>query len=217
MKPWLVFFGASYHEERARPWALAMSPTLSNSSVALQILQQSTPQTQSAADKPSTAHDVLAITGGVSNTQTSAGRSAIALAQARISESYFSVHYVDTEKMKVRLYERAGQALGIEMADFDSSAAYGTAIKRAFLELKVQPGSDEAITEIEKNLGLDKLGISLWGLIKAILDPAGEDSAKLDKALKKLTGEDAKGDQDDSDQKAALNLFRSDEIGIYSF
>lgn len=193
-----------------------MSSILSNSSVALQILQQST-QTQSPADTASTAHDVLAITGGVSNTQASGGRSAIALARARISESYFSVHYVDIEKMKVRLYERAGQALGIEMADFDSSAAYGTAIKRAFLELKVQPGSDEAIAEIEKNLGLDKLGISLWGLIKAILDPAGEDSAKLDKALKKLTGEDAKGDQDDSDQKAALDLFRSDEIGIYSF
>jgi hypothetical protein len=194
-----------------------MSSTLSSSSVALQILQQSTPQTQSIADRTSTPHDVLAITGGVASTQASGGRSAIALAQARISESYFSVHYVDTEKMKVRLYERAGRALGIEMADFDSSAAYGTAIKRAFLELKVQPGGDEAIAEIEKNLGLDKLGISLWGLINAILDHNGEDGVKLDKALKKLTGEDARGDRSDSGKKAALDLIQSDEIGIYSF
>ncbi len=194
-----------------------MSSIFPNNSVALQILQQSTPQTQSLADRASTAYDVLDITGGVASTQTSGGRSAIALAQARISESYFSVHYVDIEKMKVRLYERAGQALGIEMSDFDSSAAYGTAIKRAFLELKVQPGGKEAIVEIEKDLGLDKLGISLWGLIKAILDPTGEDSVKLDKALKKLTGEDAKGDQDDSGKKAALDLIQSDEIGIYSF
>lgn len=209
-------FRRFHHEGRASPGP-DMSSIFPKNSVALQILQQSTPQTQSLADKASAAHDLLAIAAGVSNPHGSGGRSAIAQAQARISESFFSVHQVDANQMKVRLFERAGLAFGIEMADFDSSAAYGTAIKRAFMELKAKPGGEQAIAEIEKNLGLDKLGISLQSLISAILDPLGEDSVELDNALKKLTGEDAKGDRDGSDQRAALDRIRADDIGIYGF
>ena len=62
------------------------------------------------------------------------------------------------------------------------------------------------IAGLEKNLGLDKLGITLDDLISAIDSPVGESAKKLDEALKELAGGEHKGAPGD---------LRPDAAGLY--
>jgi hypothetical protein len=94
-------------------------------------------------------------------------------ARAKISDAMFSVNSVDPTEMKVKLIERLGEEFGIKQSDYKSMASYGTDIRRAIEEPKAKPGSAQAITAIEKKLGLDKLGISLDDLVDATIDPNG--------------------------------------------
>jgi len=118
----------------------------------------------------------------------------------------FSVNNTDSTQMKARLFERVGQAFGIKQDDYKSLFAYGSAIKKAVDDLKQK--SPSAVTQIEKKLGLDELGVSLDTLVNAVVDPQGSDGDKLDAALKKSLGEHDKGkDKGVSPQP--------DEIGVY--
>ncbi|TIT70995.1 MAG: hypothetical protein E5W56_22360, partial [Mesorhizobium sp.] len=64
--------------------------------------------------------------------------------------------------------------------------SYGSAVKNAVEALKRQ--SPSAIAEIERQLGLDQLGISLDTLVNAIVDPTGGDRDRLDAAPEKHLG-----------------------------
>ncbi len=108
------------------------------------------------------------------------GANGLLQARGRITEALFSTNSVDPLAMKMRLIERVGEQLGISMDDFDSQLSYGLELKRATSEL-----SQFDILALEKELGLDELGITLDTLINAIIDPAGEDDDRLDAALAK--------------------------------
>lgn len=127
-------------------------------------------------------------------------------AQAKISQSMFSVSSLNVTATKVRLMERAGKEFGIDQADYESVFSYGLAVKNAVEALKRQ--SPSAIAEIERQLGLDQLGVSLDTLVNAIVGPQSGDSDRLDAALQEHLGEIAKGEGN------ATSL-QPDEIGLY--
>ncbi|TGR40181.1 MULTISPECIES: hypothetical protein [unclassified Mesorhizobium] len=114
----------------------------------------------------------------------------------------FSVDSLNVTAMKVRLMERAGNEFGIDQGDYESVTSYGSAVGKAVEALKRQ--TPAAIVEIERQLGLDQLGIALDMLVNAITDP--HDSDRLDAALETHLGKTA------SDEATSL---QPDEIGLY--
>lgn len=174
-----------------------MSSLTALNSATLLILQ---PQRQQPAVQ-SPATDLVATINGAA----SPAGSPLTQAQGKINESMFSVNNTDSTQMKARLFERVGQEFGIKQDDYKSLFAYGSAIKKAVDDLKQK--SPSAITQIEKKLGLDELGVSLDTLVNAIVDPQGSDGDKLDAALKKYLGE--------HDNKGNGASLQPDEIGVY--
>ncbi|TGP20196.1 MULTISPECIES: hypothetical protein [unclassified Mesorhizobium] len=165
-----------------------MSPLSVLNNTALPILQ---PQRPPATARSAT--DSLAGSG-----------SSLVQAPAGISQSMFSVNSLNVTATKVRLMERAGKEFGLDQADYESVFSYGSAVKNAVEALKRQ--SPSAIAEIERQLGLDQLGISLDTLVNAIVDPTGGDRDPLDAAPEKHLGEIA------GDEAAWI---QPDEIGLY--
>jgi hypothetical protein len=181
-------------------------PSLSAlNSAALLILLQPRPSSTAG----SAGADLVAGIDGVSSPTGSGFGSPLMQAQAKISESMFSVNSIDPTAMKVRLIERVGKEFGIDQDDYESLHSYGSAIKKAVDALKLK--SPSVLHEIEKKLGLDELGVSLDTLVNAIMDPTGNDGDKLDAALGKHLRDFAK----DKGKAAALTSIQPDEIGLY--
>ncbi|UVK46274.1 hypothetical protein BPNPMPFG_001898 [Mesorhizobium sp. AR07] len=177
-----------------------MSSVFPVNTTALLILQQPSPLARSVGDS-------LADTGGVSGLAGTGAGSPLTLAQVKISDM-FSVNRVDPTAEKVRLIERLGEEFGIRQSDYTSMVAYGADIRRAVEALIAKPGSSLVILQIEKRLGLDKLGISLDELVNATIDPNGHDGKKLDAALKKQVGDGGKSE-------GFSGPLQFDEIGLY--
>lgn len=140
------------------------------------------------------------------SSHSAVGAAASPLMQAKPTApaSKFSLDNLNITATKVRLMERAGNEFRIDQAEYDSVSSYGTAIKNAVEALKRQ--SPSAIAEIERQLGLDQLGVSLDRLVDAIADPRGSDSKRLDAALKQHADGPGEGDA------ASIQL---DELGLY--
>lgn len=174
--------------------AMSLSPL---NSAALLILQ---PQRQSSS--AGSAADALV--ASVNRVGAPGAGSPLVQAQGKINDSMFSVNNVDATEMKTRLLERVGKEFGIDQKDYDSLSSYGAAVKNAVDALLRK--SPFAASEIEKKLGLDKLGVTLQNVVNAMIDPGGSDDDKLDAALKRQLGEPDKG-------KNASARF--DELGRY--
>jgi len=179
-------------------------------STALLTLRQAT--LQPSDDKAKPADQILAAANGLASGDTGAGTSAEA--RAKINGALFDRSVPDSLQMKISLMRRLGEEFGLDMDKFESQAAFGAAIERAVGAIKIQDGGVLMLTEIERKLGLDKLGISLDTLVNAIIDPDSDDSDKLDAALKTHLGELAGAGEKDGGQGAAA-LVRTDEDGLY--
>lgn len=118
--------------------------------------------------------------------------------------SKFSLDNLNITATKVRLMQRAGNEFRVDQAEYDSVSSYGKAIKNAVEALKRQ--SPSAIADIERQLGLDQLGVSLDTLVGAIVDPRGSDSERLDAAFKQHADGPGEGD--------AASI-QPDELGLY--
>lgn len=135
-------------------------------------------------------------------------------AQDGLSGALFDRQHPNFMTEKIRLIERAGLEFGIGQSDYDSSSAYGAAIRRAFEAIKLQPGGIFTLAKIAENLGLGELGVSLDTLINAISEPGGDDSKRLDAGLKakyepdRLLAREASPGQ-------LRNMIIFDEIGLY--
>lgn len=175
---------------------------------ALLVLRQSALAPQSLAQRAPAQESLLATANG------SPEASPAAKSRGRIAEALFDRSAPDVTEMKVHLYERLGKAFGISMEDFDSPGAFGSAIAEKISQMKRDPGGSMALMEIEKKLGLDKLGISLDTLVDAIINVGGDSDKKLTEALVRKLGEDASTDRKDGAVSGALQLQR-DEIGLY--
>lgn len=170
-------------------------------SAALQILQPPVSVTAAKRDEAGT-DDMIAIANG-QTTMVAVGRQPAAAA-SQVSEAMFSVNAVSVTKMKLDLIDKAGKALGVNQADYDSRNDFVDAMRRALGRLKLE-GGQAAVMGLEKELGLDKLGVSIEDVIDSADDPEAND--KLTKALERENG---KTDLKDEDLAA-----KPDEIGLY--
>lgn len=86
-------------------------------------------------------------------------------------------------KLKVALYQKMGEALGVRMEDYPSASDYGAALRGAVARLKSQdPAAWPAFqARVEHELGLDKLGVSLDEAIDSLTD--AESAKKMNEAL----------------------------------
>lgn len=157
----------------------AMSSTLNT---ALVILQQ---QRLPPAARPAASIDSVS------------GPAASPVTHDEPAVSEFTLDSLNITATKVRLMQQAGKEFAVDQTDYESVSSYGSAIKNAVEALKRQ--SPSAVAKIERQLGLDQLGVPLDTLVNAIIGQGG-DSDRLDTALKQHAGRE--GDQ-------------PDELGLY--
>lgn len=154
-------------------------------SAALAVLQQANAFADaSRQDKPG-LDKIVAVANGLDD-KISVSKQPTQ-AQSKISEAMFSVTSVDIVKMKLDLIDRTGKALGVDQADYTSREDFVAAIQRAVGHLKLEGGL-QAVFALEKEIGLDKLGLSIDDVINSARDPDSDD--KVTKALEKQTGQD---------------------------
>lgn len=183
-----------------------MMPVSNANSAALLILQRADAVSAAAENGKSSSDSLIPIANGQSG---KVGASKLPTrAQSGIAESMFSVNYVSINKLKLRLIERVGKALGVYQDDYGSRDEFAAALRKAVGRLELE-GGQAAVTGLEKELGLDKLGVSLEDVINSAKDPEKND--KLTKALENEYGKE-KGDAEVSNALAV----RSDEIGLYN-
>lgn len=162
--------------------------------------------------QPKSAPDsVLELSTGRSSEGNGAMRPALQ-AQASATRSVFDRQIPDVNEIKVNLMERLGKEFNISLDDFDSSRAFGLAIKSVVQQIKIQTDGRTYLVEIERKLGLDKLGVSIDTLIGAMIDPKGHDNEKLEAALRTNLDDFA-----DTKDKKAVAAFLSEETGLYGF
>jgi hypothetical protein len=178
-----------------------MTP-VSSATIALRILQQPS-AASGASQKAATGADLTAIANG------QAGQASGIATSAQTADALFGVNSPNLNKMKIDLFKRVGEALGVNESDYDSPEAYGAALKKVVAQIKLDPNAQQLISGIEKDLGLDKLGVSLDTVINAIIDPKGDDGKKLDAALEKKV-------DDGHASKSKGSAVISDDIGLYS-
>jgi len=179
-----------------------MTP-VSSATLALQILQRTDGAKSNTTRNESTDN----LTVAASRTVT---KGPAAAASAQTGDALFSVNSPNLNKMRIDLIKRVGDEFGIKESDYDSPSAYGAAIKQKIAEINRQPNSQQEIDRIEKELGLDKLGLSLYEVANAIMDPKGDDARKLDAALEKQIGTN-----NHSKPQQSLSI-KSDDIGLYT-
>ncbi|MCC7252689.1 hypothetical protein [Hyphomicrobium sp.] len=189
-----------------------MPSTLSLNSTALLILEQVRPSPASAVKQRPAADQLVAAANGVPI--GGAGKPSRA-AQAKIVEAMFSANTVDANKLKIKLMERLGKEFGFSPGDFETSAAFGAAVRDAVGQLKMQEGGHQIVAAIEKKLGLDKLGLTLDALVNALIDPESEDGLKLETALRKQAAEEAKASGKDAARALLTLMTQRDEAGLY--
>ncbi len=189
-----------------------MSTTSSlNSSAALQILQQASAPTLSKKEEeaPSAGSVILAAANGVAIPSVGGAQSQ---AKAKISDAFMDSP-IDIQQLKFNLMRRLGEELGVKMDDFEDPRDYGSAIREVIGKIKASPTGAMYLAKLEKDLGLDKLGISIDDLVDAISSPDGDGGKKLDAALRAETGEDARKAAED--MQTVMRGVKTDETGLY--
>lgn len=188
-------------------------PTISTTSTtALLLLQQTngSPTAATTAAKPS-ASDIIT---SIASRQTKAGKVSVTAqpspGESKVAEQMFGVNNSSITKQKLDLIDRTGKALGVDQADYDSRDAFVDAMQKALGQLKIQ-GGDAAVHGLEKQLGLDELGVSLQDVIDSAKDPDAND--KLTKALKRQAG--IFGNDSTNDDPTPNLGAQTDDIGLY--
>ncbi|SER63209.1 hypothetical protein SAMN03159406_00750 [Rhizobium sp. NFR03] len=184
-----------------------MTYALNVGSTALSILRQpSSVRVADIQDSPAASNLIL-----VANGQSSSD-SPPAASQAKIAKTLFSLNATDVTKMKLDLIERTGKALGVNSDYYVSNGDFVAAMREAVAKIKAQPTGETALLAIEKDLGLDKLGISITDVIDSAAGGSGED--KVTRALEKqASGHDSDKSTVDASRVLAIDV---DDIGRYN-
>lgn len=171
---------------------------------------QSARSMSGAVATPSVSDTITSIAGS----QTKAGKVSVTTqpgpGESKVVEQMFGVNNSSIIKQKLDLIDRTGKALGVDQADYDSRDAFVDAMQKALGQLKIQ-GGDAAVHGVEKQLGLDKLGVSLQDVIDSARDPEAND--KLTQALKRKAG--MFGDDKDGNDTSPSLLVQTNDIGLY--
>lgn len=95
-------------------------------------------------------------------------------AKDKITSALFSANHSDANEVKIQLIERLAKKLGIDTDEARSSYSLGKALEDALKALG-PTGSDE----LEEELGLKDMDVSIQTLLAAIKNPYGDDNQRL--------------------------------------
>lgn len=176
---------------------------------ALLILQQAAKMARTADQSEASANDIIALAHGSPNKTGSTMQPS--KVHSKISESLFSVNKISVVEEKLKLIERAGEALGVKQGDYASRDDFVEAANNAINKILRQVDGHRVIAQIEYDLGLNKLGVSLSDLVNSAKDPERRDNvtAALEKRLGNSKQEDQKIDPKN------MSIFQ-DDAGTYS-
>jgi hypothetical protein len=105
-------------------------------------------------------------------------------AKDKIASALFSATNVDPNEVKIKLIDRLAEKLGIDTDEARSNYTLGKELEDALKGLGSNGTSD-----LEKDLGLDEMGVSAATLLKAIQNPYGDDNQRLmDGINRKING-----------------------------
>ena len=183
-------------------------------SAALASLQQLNKVTTISKQLPSAADSLIAVATGQTNKVAVSKQPT--QAQSKVSEAMFSMSKDSIAKQKLDLIERTGRALGVERSDYSSMDEFVAAMKKVYGEIKVQPGGMGALRALERQLGLDKLGLTIADVIERAQDGGSND--KVTKAFERQ----AKKEKDEasgtgSDQAIQIDTAAANLYGLLSF
>jgi hypothetical protein len=119
---------------------------------------------------------------------------------AKLSQQLFSLDNQSVSKLKMQLFEKVGEALGVDLDTFVNFEDFAKAVDAAYRELLRKEGI-LAIKAIERETGLDKLGLSLRDVVDSMKDP--DENDKVSQALI----EEYNLDRDDEDNNKSLQHF----------
>lgn len=103
------------------------------------------------------------------------------------------------------LIDRTAEVLGVKRDDFADTKEFVAAMRDSLQQLKLK-GGDQAILALERDLGLDELGIKITDIIDSASSPDRDD--KVTEALKHKLGIV-------SDSETGRGLVAVDAIGVY--
>ncbi|QCI98166.1 hypothetical protein [Agrobacterium larrymoorei] len=172
---------------------------------ALSILQQSQISSHLSKQISATAQDNPA-TGVLSTVHSEAQPTKV---ETTISEAMYSVNHMSITERKLELIDRTGKALGVDKDNYGTNDEFVDAMRKALGKLKIEGGA-AAVMALNRELGLDKLGLSVEDVIDAAADPDAND--KVTKALEKEAGITSE-EEEESSQKMLGAL---DELGLYA-
>lgn len=180
-----------------------MTSILNTPSAALAILQRLNASTAAPQRPQSNADNLIAVATG--QTDRIAASKQPTQAQSKVSGALFGTDSkVDLTKMKLDLIYRTGKALGLERDDYASMSDFAKAMQKAYQGL-----SSSEVNSIERDLGLDKLGLSLQDVVDSAKDPDSND--KVTRALKLQLDKN----KDDDAQTTEQAVIGADDIGLY--
>lgn len=181
---------------------------LSVNSIALHILSHDRLPAASATKQDTPGSDLIAAANNVRKPSDET--------PAILTDDVFSVNSTDPNKLKMHLFERLGASLGVKMDDYASLSDYGKVIRDIVEKIRATPDGHQKLKEIERELGLTKLGLSIDILINAMINPGGRDDDKVDEALMRQVG-GASADGQNEDPRVILQSMRIDETGTYGY
>jgi len=106
-----------------------------------------------------------------------------ARAKEKIETYLFDSSHVSVNELKLDLMERLGEALGLKQEDGESGFSWGRKLETILSTMDY--ASKHAL---EKDVGLDELGISIDTMIAAVKNPYADDSERLKAALELKAG-----------------------------
>lgn len=177
-----------------------------NSAALLNLQQSKTLSVSPSATVLSSADMVAPARDAVHQSDRSEAESAL---------DYWGVLSEDLAKPELNLIEQLGTEFGINQEDYDSISAYGEAIRLKVAEVRSQPLGFLTITEIENNLRLNDLGITLDTLVDIISSPQGNAEDELSAVLEEAADEHSL-EQETSETSQVQGSIMVDENGVYS-
>jgi hypothetical protein len=178
-----------------------------NSTASL-ILQQLSSVAPAPAEENNPAN-LIATANGLSSKTGVAGPQS--QAQSKITDTLSATGLT---QLKMQLYKKTGEALGVTESDYTTPQLYASALRKAVSLIRAQKDGENIIAGIEHQLGLDKLGVSLDTVIDSIDNPGSSSAKTLDDALQRAVakGKIATGGGEAS-QPGTVQV---NEIGMYS-
>lgn len=195
--------------------AIILSTSTVNSAAMLILQQVRAPAADADADAAPADGLLMAAANGIPLSGNAGASKPSRQAQAKVVEALFSANTVDANKLKIKLMERLGKQFGLSVEEFDTQALFAAAVRDAVGQIKQQENGYLQLIAIEKELGLDKLGITLDELVNALIEPETEDGRKLEAALRKQAGDAEDGNGTEASLRALLALMHHDGDGVY--